>query len=147
MQYKRIEKPEELASAIELLLDGSKEARLHKKLHTVLLVARHPDNNCSEVARQLGYSTHTVARWVRSVRDGDGFALSELKDKEKPGRKKRLTTKQLNIIYNVLKNHPKEYGKKKWTGKLLSEYIYKEFKVELQVRQCQKIIKSRKLNL
>ncbi|MBA2762307.1 MAG: helix-turn-helix domain-containing protein [Segetibacter sp.] len=147
MQFNRIEKSEELASAIELFLDSSKEARLHKKLHTVLLVARHPDNNCSEVARQLGYSTHTVARWVRSVCNDDGFTLSELKDKEKPGRKKRLTPKQLSIIYDVLEKHPKGYSKKKWTGKELSEYIFKEFKVELQVRQCQKIIKSRKSNL
>lgn len=58
MQYNHIKNTKELASAIESVLDSSKEARLYKKLYTVLLVARHPDNNCSEVARQLGYSAH-----------------------------------------------------------------------------------------
>lgn len=143
MQYHRIEKSLELASSIESLLDSNKEGRLYKKLYTVLLVARHPDNNCSEVARQLGYSTHTVARWVRSVCGDNGFNLAELKDKEKPGRKKRLTPDQLSIINNVLEKPPKESTNKKWTGQLLSNYINKEFKVELQVRQCQKIIRSK----
>jgi transposase len=146
MQYNHIKNSKELASAIELLLDSNKEARLCKKLHTVLLVARHPDNNCSEVARQLGYSTHTVARWVRTVCGDHGFDLSDLKDKNKSGRKKRLTSNQLSIIYDVLEKPPKQSEQNKWTGKLLSEYIYKEFKVELQVRQCQKIIKSKKSN-
>ncbi|MGH7238476.1 MAG: helix-turn-helix domain-containing protein, partial [Candidatus Saccharimonadales bacterium] len=118
MQYNRIEKSSELASAIELLIDSNKEGRLYKKLYTVLLVARHPDNNCSEVARQLGYSTHTVARWVRSVCGATGFDLTELRDKQKPGRNKRLTSKQLSIVRNVLGKPPKGAKGKKWTGLL-----------------------------
>jgi transposase len=91
MQYNRFKKSEELASAIELQLNINSESRLYKKPYTVLLVARHPANDCSKVAKQLGYSTHTVARWVRSVCRDKGFDLNELKDKKKPGRKKRLT--------------------------------------------------------
>jgi transposase len=142
MQYHHIKKSSELVSSIEALLDSHKEGRLYKKLYTVLLVARHPDNNCSEVARQLGYSVHTVARWVRSVCVDDGFNLTELEDKEKPGRKKRLTPKQLSIINHVLQQPPKESSKQKWTGQLLSNYIHKRFKIDLQIRQCQKIIRA-----
>ncbi len=141
MQYNRIEKSADLASAIELQLDNDKQGRLYKKLYTVLLVARHPDNNCSEIARQLGYSNHTVTRWVRSVCGDKNFDLTELKIKKKPGRRRRLAKVQLSIINNVLDKYPGDLPHKKWTGKLLSDYIYKEFKVKLQVRQCQKIIK------
>jgi transposase len=144
MQYNRIEKPEKLAAAIESRLSQDEEARLYRKLLAVLLVARHPDNNCSEVARQLGYSVHTVARWVRSVCDEVGFDLDGLKEKEKPGRKKRLTADQLSNIKNVIRKPPERKNTKKWTGKLLSAYIFDTFQVELQVRQCQKIIKSTK---
>jgi transposase len=144
MQYNNIKNSDQLASAIEQILDSNEEAKLYKKLHTVLLVARHPDNNCSEVARQLGYSPHTVARWVRMVCSDQGFVLKELQGKKKPGRNKRLTSTQLSNIYNVLEKSPEESKNKTWTGKVLSEYIYKEFNVELQVRQCQKIIKSKK---
>lgn len=142
MLYKKIENADKLAAAIEQRLNSSEEAKLYKKLYTVLLVARHPENNSSEVARQLGYSPHTVARWVRSVCSDQGFALDELRVKEKSGRKRRLSSEQLSKIYNVLEESPKE--SKKWTGKLLSDYISREFNVEIQVRQCQKIIKSRK---
>lgn len=142
MQYKKIENADKLAAAIEQRLNSNEEAKLYKKLYTVLLVAKHPDNNSSDVARQLGYSPHTVARWVRSVCSDQGFALEELRVKKKSGRKNRLTSEQLSNIYNVLEKPPKE--SKKWTGKLLSDYIYKEYNIQLQVRQCQKIIKSKK---
>ena len=144
MQYNNIKDPDKLASAIEELLDSNEEAKLYKKLHTVLLVAKHPDNNSSEVARQLGYSPHTVARWVRTVCSDHGFVLKALQGKKKSGRKTRLTSAQLSNIYNVLENPPEGSKNKTWTGKVLSEYIYKEFNVELQVRQCQKIIRSKK---
>lgn len=144
MQYNNIKDADKLASAIERLLDSNEEAKLYKKLHTVLLVARHPDNNSSEVARQLGYSPHTVARWVRTVCNDQGFDLKELQGKKKPGRNKRLTSAQLSIIYNVLEKPLEGSKNKTWTGKVLSEYIFKEFNVKLQVRQCQKIIRSKK---
>lgn len=144
MQYNKIENADKLASAIERRLDSSEESQLYKKLYTVLLVAKHPENNSSEVARQLGYSPHTVARWVRSVCSDQGFDLDELRMKKKSGRNKRLTEDQLSIIYNVLEKPPKGSDKNLWTGQLLSDYILKEFDVELQVRQCQKIIKSKK---
>lgn len=147
MQYNRIEKPEELAAAIESRLSRDGEARLYRKLFAVLLVAKHPDNNCSEVARQLGYSAHTVARWARSVCGDEGFDLTALKEKEKPGRTRRLTMGQLSIIKNVIRKPPEGQNARKWTGKLLSAYILDTYNVELQVRQCQKIIKStRSLN-
>ncbi|MEX2567711.1 MAG: helix-turn-helix domain-containing protein, partial [Cyclobacteriaceae bacterium] len=120
MKYNKIKNPDKLASAIEQLLNSNEEAKLYKKLHTVLLVARHPENNCSEVARQLGYSPHTVARWVRTVCSDQGFALKELQGKKKPGRKKRLTSTQLSKIYNVLEKPPEESKNKTWTGKVLS---------------------------
>lgn len=143
MQYKKIENADKLAAAIEQRLNSNEEAKLYKKLYTVLLVAKHPDNNSSEVARQLGYSPHTVARWVRSVCSDQGFALEELRVKKKSGRKKRLTSEQLSNIYSVLEENPPKESKK-WTGKLLSDYVYREFNIQLQVRQCQKIIKSKK---
>lgn len=142
MQYNKIENADKLATAIEQQLNSSEEAKLYKKLFTVLLVAKHPENNSSEVARQLGYSPHTVARWVRSVCSDQGFNLDELGIKEKTGRKRRLSPEQLIKISNVLVESPKE--SKKWTGKLLSDYISREFNVEIQVRQCQKIIKSKR---
>lgn len=73
-----------------------------------------------------------------------GFALKELRGKKKPGRNKRLTSAQLGIIYNVLEKPSEGSKNKTWTGKVLSEFIFKEFNVELQVRQCQKIIRSKK---
>lgn len=146
MQYNHIEKSAELAVAIERQLDRDKKGRLYKKLYTVLLVAKHPDNNCSEVARQLGYSTHTVARWVRSVCGDNGFDLTGLEDKGKTGRRKRLSPNQLSIINDALDKSIEDNPGKKWTGKLLSGYILQRFNVELQIRQCQKIIKQWRLS-
>jgi transposase len=142
MNHLKIRNAEALVSAIEHQLDQSKEARLFTKLYTVLLVAKHPEHNCSEVARLLGASPHTIARWVRSVRVKDGFDLNRLDDKIIPGRKRQLTPNQLSIVKDVILTPPLEQGyqSKKWTGELLSQYLKREFNVALQVRQCQKLL-------
>src|SRR5580693_2237795 len=122
-----------LASTIESQLDSSEESRLFKKLYTILLVARDPNNNCSEVARLLGVSPHTVARWVRRVCTKNGFDLTRLYDKIIPGRPGRLNENQLSIIIDVIGRAPKEKGFQitKWTGKLLSDYIKREFDIDI----------------
>src|ERR1017187_2004442 len=131
-----------LASTIESQLDSSEESRLFKKLYTILLVARDPNNNCSEVARLLGVSPHTVARWVRRVCTKNGFDLTRLQDKIIPGRPRRLNENQLSIIKDVIGETSEQRGlqPKKWTGDLLSNYIKREFGVDIQVRQCQKLL-------
>ena len=142
MNHINIENADLLVSAIETELDRNEQSRLFKKLYTILLVAKHPDNNCSEVARLLDISPHTVARWVRKVCDKTGFDLASLEDKVIPGRPIRLNKYQLSIIKDVIKKSSKEKGLKgnKWTGKFLSEYIKTEFDIDLQERQCQKLL-------
>jgi transposase len=142
MNHISIVNAEALASTIEGQLESSKESRLFIKLYTILLVARHPDNNCSEVARLLGASPHTVARWVRRVCVKNGFDLTRLDDKIIPGRPRRLDENQLSIIKDVIAKSPKGKGFQslKWTGSLLSDYLKREFDIDLQVRQCQKLL-------
>jgi transposase len=142
MNHLKIENAALLASEIESQMGRSEESRLFKKLYTILLVARHPNNNCSEVARLLGASPHTVARWVQRVCTKKGFDLSRLNEKDKQGRPRRLKEIQLSIIKDVIAKSPKEKGfhRTKWTGKLLSDFIKREFQIDLQERQCQKII-------
>ena len=142
MNHLKIENAAVLASAIETQIDSSEESRLFKKLYTILLVARHPNNNCSEVARLLGASPHTVARWVQRVCTKKGFDLSRLNEKDKQGRPRRLKEIQVSIIKDVSTESPKEkrFHHKKWTGKLLSDFIKREFHIDIQERQCQKII-------
>ena len=142
MNHLNIENAAVLASAIESQIDSSEESRLFKKLYTILLVARHPNNNCSEVARLVGVSPHTVARWVGRVCTKNGFDLNRLNDRAIPGRPKRLDANQLSTIKDVIKDSPKEksFKSKKWTGKLLSDFIKQEFYIDIQERQCQKLL-------
>jgi transposase len=142
MNHIRIKNADKLASAIEDQLDGDANYRLFKKLYTILLVARHPHNNCSEVARLLSLSPHTVARWLGRIYTKSGFDLTRLNDKSKPGRPKRLDENQMYIIKDALANPPLQKGfqSTKWTGNILSEYIKREFHIDIQIRQCQKLM-------
>lgn len=138
-----IQDAEQLVAEIESQLAGSPEFRFFKKLYTLLLVARNRSNNCSEAARQLGYSPQTIARWVHRVSVKRGYDFKRLRDKQKPGRPKRLTNKPLSILKIILTEPPKiAQGATKWTGTLLSDYLKQEFDVDIQVRQCQKIMAS-----
>lgn len=137
MHLTRIPNARSLAVAIERQLEENQDFQSFKKWYAVLLVLQHPDNNCSDIARVLGLDSHTLARWVKRVTDAgvDDLQVDLLETRPRSGRPTRLTTDQLNIIYDAILK-----AEEPWTGKTLSQYILDRFHVAIQIRQCQKML-------
>ena len=116
----------------------SEGARYDHRLHAVLLVAR--GMSCPRTANILGDSERTIRYWVQRFNDE---GLPGLVETDKSGRPTRLTDKQLEKIDKILRNNPEKSGMKTglWDGKTLSAYIGHHFKIELGVRQCQRIFR------
>jgi len=82
-----------------------------------------------------------VQYWVtRFEKDG----LAAMVDGERPGRPRTLGDKELAEINRVLRQTPKAVGSGEnlWDGKSLSAFIKKQFRVELGVRQCQRMFRQ-----
>ena len=118
----------------------SEESRYEHRLHGLLLVAQ--GMSCREVAQLLGDSApRAVQYWVnRFERDG----LVAMVEGERPGRPCALGEKELAEINRVLRQTPKaaRLGENLWDGKSLSAFIEKQFRVELGVRQCQRLFRQ-----
>lgn len=117
----------------------SEESRYDHRLHGVLLVAQ--GMTCPEVAALLGDAPRTVQYWVKRF-EQDG--LAGLAEKERPGRPASLTPEQVDAIGQVLRQVPRTFdlGVNLWDGKTLSAFVKKRYRVQLGVRQCQRLFRQ-----
>jgi len=117
----------------------SEESRYDHRLHGVLLVAQ--GMTCPEVATLLGDAPRTVQYWVKRF-EQDG--LAGLAEKERPGRPASLTPEQVDAIGQVLRQVPRTFdlGGNLWDGKTLSAFVKKRYRVQLGVRQCQRLFRQ-----
>lgn len=116
----------------------SEEARYDHRLHVILLIVN--GMTCPQISKLFGDAERTVRHWVHRFNE-DG--LVGLVDLDHPGRPCRLTEENLKRINEVLRKTPEDFGLigHLWDGKTLAVFVQKKFKVDLSVRQCQRIFK------
>lgn len=114
------------------------ESRYDHRLHGVLLVAQ--GMSCPEAGRFLGDGAQTVRDWVRRF---EKKGLAGLADHERSGRPPRLEDHRLEQIQSVLREPPTAVGMtgNLWDGKTLSAFIRAQYRIDLGVRQCQRIFR------
>lgn len=117
----------------------SEESRYDHRLHGVLLVAQ--GMTCPEVAKLLGDAPRTVEYWVHEFEE---MGLAGLLEGERSGRPRRLSAQQLQEINAVLRHMPREagLGSNLWDGKTLAAWIEREYRIDLGVRQCQRLFRQ-----
>jgi len=130
--------------ALQNEIHRSEEARYDHRLHGVLLACR--GMSAYEIGDLLGHDPTTIQRWIKGF-EARGF--SGLQDRERQGRPKRLSLKQLHGIDHDLRKSPRDFGytQNLWDGKLLSHHIALKEKVVLGVRQCQRLFHQLKFRL
>jgi transposase len=124
---------------VEVEIKRNEEARYGHRLHAVMLVAR--GMSCRRVAQYFKDSQKTVTNWVHQF---NNEGLMGLQDREGRGRKKTLTEAQEKQLGRALRKTPRDAGIEAnlWDGKTISAYVKKFFKVELGVRQCQRLLRQ-----
>lgn len=117
----------------------SEESRYDHRLHGVLLVAQ--GMTCPEVARLLGDAPRSVEYWVQGF---ERSGLAGLREGERSGRPSRLNEKQLKEINSALRQMPRDMGLggNLWDGKTLAAWIAQRYKIDLGVRQCQRLFRQ-----
>ena len=134
---KAITIPKSKVKQIQKEINTTQDLKYANRLHGLLLISSQ-NMTCPEAANHLGKARNTTLVWVNKF-NKDG--LKALIDKERSGRPPRLTEEEMEKLKVILKSSPEETGISRniWDGKTLSEYISKEFNVQLGVRQCQKL--------
>ena len=122
--------------AIRQEIERTEEARYDHRLHGLLLVAK--GMSARQAALWLDESERSVQRWVNRF-EQRGFP--GLREGERPGRPARLDDKQWQRLEQDLRGSPRECGFEQtlWDGKLLAAHVRSRYRVELGVRQCQRL--------
>jgi len=117
----------------------TEESRYNHRLHGVLLVVH--GMTCPEVAALLGDAPRTVEYWIRGFEEK---GLAALREGERSGRPRRLSEKHLRGINTSLRRLPRELGLSGnlWNGKTLAAWIEREYRIDLGVRQCQRLFRQ-----
>jgi transposase len=139
MKALRIADAPTVARALQDEIRRSEESRYDHRLHGVLLVAQ--GMNCPQVAALLGDASRSVENWVRQF-EVDG--LAGLQEGKRPGRPRRLSSRQLAEVDAVLRKTPQEAGMsgKLWEGKTLAAWVKRQYGGRLGVRQCQRLFRQ-----
>ena len=142
MQILELKLPEELKAKIQKYFRKNEEARFVHRLHGILMKIDNKENACETIAKLFGQSSRTISNWINKVNESGDIEV--LRDKLKPGRSSKLNNEQLFKIKEVLQKPPElsDVSANIWDGKSLSFYIEKEFKVQLGVRQCQRLFRK-----
>lgn len=127
--------PEVLLQQGKEIMSSSDEAKYHFRVFAVnMVLAGTP---ASQVGGYAGVTKAAVTGWVKKA-DEQGFEA--LRSKNRPGRPAKLSEEQYDEIDIALQNDPKEKGYKVWDGPSLSDFINKQYGVDLCVRQCQRLL-------
>ena len=129
--------PTKLLEQGKAIMSANDDSRYLFKVFAVNMVLS--GTPASQVGAYAGYTKASVTSWVKAV-DEKGF--ESLRAKTHSGRPSKLTDQQRSEIDNALQRDPKEQGYKVWDGPSLSDYIEKEYRVTLSVRQCQRLLHS-----
>lgn len=139
MKQLMIKDTKHMQMAIQQEIQRSEESRYDHKLHGILLVANGYDSY--QVGDIFGQSSTTIQRWVKRFNEAGFAGLMEV---ERPGRPRLLTEKQWDEMEKDVRRPPSDFNfiQAFWDGKLLSKHLQKKYKVEIGVRQCQRMFKT-----
>src|SRR5258706_6186029 len=139
MRKLQIEDVEVMQIAIRQEIGRSEESRYDHRLHGLLLVAA--GQSCNEVAQLFGENATTVQRWVRRFEDR-GFG--GLREGERPGRPRWLGATHWRRLQADLRKSPRDLGLAAglWDGPLLAEHLRRRYRLDLGVRQCQRLFRQ-----
>jgi len=125
---------------IKALLNSKKELKLGFRLCAVYQVSigKQP----RELEETYNVSFKTIINWVHRFNQN---GIEGLIDKEKPGRKSRLTEEQKQEIKDILLNKSPEdfsYNSATWTGALMLDYIENNYQIKYKKAQIYNIFEE-----
>jgi transposase len=139
MRARTISDRDNMIMALQDEIRRNDTSRYDHRLHGILLVAQ--GMTAPRVAELLGDSPRAVVNWVQRF---ESRGLTGLAEGERPGRPRRLSEQQLARVEAALRKSPTDFGlsTRMWDGPTLSEFMHRELKVTLKVRQCQRLFRQ-----
>jgi len=136
----------ELIALLQAAIHKDEKSRILHRMHVALFMLE--TDNLLLASQVFHDPIRTIQHWVKKLREE---GLEGLYEKERPGRRSRLTPAQEEILRKELLLSPKEvnpsYTQANWDGILLSHHLQRKWHIPLQIRQCQRLFHKLGLTL
>jgi len=138
MNYRKIPNKDSVILSIQNALNGSEEAKYYHRLDLVMLAINGMP--VKEIAALYNESPTTISYWTKKVVEK---GVNSLKSGEHTGRTPRLSIDQMLQLDKDLQKTPSDFGYdlNLWDGIVLSRHLSDHYDVDIQTRQCQRIIR------
>jgi len=139
MNYRKIPNKDSIILSIQNALSASEEAKYYHRLDLVILAIN--GMHVKEIAALYNESPTTISYWTKKVVEK---GVNSLKSGEHTGRIPRLSINQLQQLDKDLQRTPSDFGYdiNLWDGPVLSKHLSDHYAVDIQIRQCQRIMKQ-----
>lgn len=129
----------QLRDAVRKQVGKSREKRACYRAFCLLLILN--GQRTSEVAEALGEHTRTIERWRKRFQEQ---GLEGLLDDTSPGRPSRLSEQAMAALARDIESPPTKLGihGEQWRGKQLQQHLNERYRVNLSLRQCQRLLKK-----
>lgn len=127
---------EELQRALESL-DGTKPAE-----RLIAAIAYKHGVTQSDLADWFDVERKTIYNWLTRLEDRD--FESAVRDRERPGRPRKLSTEKLSDLEEILHRPPTEagYDRPAWTTELVQRFIQDRFGIDYSRPSCRRLMKE-----
>ena len=128
-----------IAAALRKRLHQKADSRFWLRFFTSLLVS--VGFTFEEAGRVMGVSARSARRWWQAYKQ---HGESGFQEKPPTGRPAQLTPDQTDVVSAVIRRRPRDVGLDSytWTGKLLSEWMQREFSISVTDRRARQILTS-----
>lgn len=129
----------QLRDAVRKQIGHSREKRACYRAFCLLMIIQ--GQRIGDIANALGEHTRTIERWRKRFNEQ---GVAGLLDDTSPGRPSRLSDKDMAALRQDLQSPPRAFGidADQWRGKQLRAHLADHYKVELSLRQCQRLLKK-----
>lgn len=139
MNKRKITNKDSIILAIQNALSETEEAKYYHRLALVMLAINGMP--VKEIASLYNESPTTISYWTKKVVEQ---GVDSLRSGAHTGRPSRLSAQQLQQLDDDLQKTPADFGYdlNLWDGLVLSTHLQEHYAIDIQVRQCQRILRQ-----
>jgi transposase len=119
------------------------DKRVRSIIKCQAIISLYKGNSMQDVCSVLNVTRETVRKWKEQLRKG---GITNLITEKKVGKRSKLDTGKQNELKSIIKQKPGRYGypEKKWTGKILIDFLQKNWNMKIGIRAAQLWLKQLK---
>ena len=129
--------------ALQKQIHNTKDVKVLKRAQALLCL--HDGISVRETSKRLGVTRQTIYGWVSLYQNQRNQSVKDrLKDRPKPGRPPKKSSRILPELEHLLHDSPRQHGYRysEWTSCLLKQVMQSEYALDVSTKTIRRCLKQ-----